>query len=70
MGNEISVFNNDQFGSIRVIEKNGEPWFVAKDIAMVLDFCNTNDATRCLDDEEAATHNVRVRSETGVEFFC
>ena len=34
-------------------------------IGMVLYFCNTNDKTRCLDDE-AATHNVSVRSEAGV----
>ena len=60
MENELSVFNNDQFGSIRVIEKDGEPWFVAKDIAMVLDFCNTNDATRCLEEDEKGAHNVRT----------
>lgn len=64
--NNLTTFNFED-NSIRVIEKNGEPWFVAKDIAMVLDFCKTNDATRCLDDDEAATHIVRVRSETGVE---
>lgn len=32
--NEMQVFNNPEFGDIRVIEINEEPWFVGKDIAV------------------------------------
>lgn len=34
--NEMRVFNNSEFGDIRVLEINEEPWFVGKDIAVAL----------------------------------
>ena len=34
---DIQIFKNEQFGQIRVVERDGEPWFVAKDICDVLD---------------------------------
>lgn len=46
--NDLSIFNFED-ASIRVIEKNGEPWFVAKDIAMVLDFRDAEVACRTLE---------------------
>lgn len=30
---EIKIFKNPQFGAIRTMEKDGEPWFVGKDVA-------------------------------------
>lgn len=42
--NDIQIFNNEQFGQVRVITKDGEPWFVGKDIAEVLGYLNTKDA--------------------------
>ena len=41
---ELQVFNNPQFGDIRTIELDGEPWFVGKDVARALGYCNTKDA--------------------------
>lgn len=32
MKNEIVAFTNEQFGQIRVVERDGEPWFVAADV--------------------------------------
>ena len=29
----VTVFENEMFGSVRVVEINGEPWFVGKDVA-------------------------------------
>ena len=29
--NEITVFNNDEFGSIRTVTIESEPWFVGKE---------------------------------------
>ncbi|MCX4025119.1 phage antirepressor KilAC domain-containing protein [Endozoicomonas sp. SM1973] len=43
---------------IRVIDKNGEPWFVAKDIAEVLGYTEAYKMTRNLDDDEIAPHIV------------
>jgi anti-repressor protein len=35
---ELMVFESSEFGKIRVIEKNGESWFVAKDVATILGY--------------------------------
>ena len=55
MPNEIvpQVFNNAEFGELRVIKANdGEPWFVAKDICQALDLGRQQDSTRYLDQDE------------------
>lgn len=49
MSNELSIFSNDEFGSVRVIMQGGEPWFVASDVAKALGYERPNDAvnTHC-----------------------
>lgn len=42
--NPFQLFNNPEFGNLRCIEKDGEPWFVGKDVAMALGYSNTRDA--------------------------
>lgn len=49
---EIKIFENPQFGAIRTMEKDGEPWFVGKDVAEVLGYSDTNQAIRKHVDEE------------------
>ena len=44
MENGLQVFTNEQFGQIRVIDQNGEPWFAGADIAKALGYGNTKDA--------------------------
>lgn len=54
--NELQVFSNSDFGEIRAIEIDGEPWFVGKDIAAALGYCDTSDALkRHVDDEDKLT---------------
>ena len=53
--------------ALRVIDLEGEPWFVATDVASVLGYRNAPDMTRMLDEDEAGTHEMRIRSENGVE---
>lgn len=36
--NELMIFNNPEFGEIRTVEVNGEPWFVGKDVATALGY--------------------------------
>ena len=36
--NELMVFNNGEFGQVRTMEINGEPWFVGKDVAASLGY--------------------------------
>lgn len=35
---KMQVFNNNEFGELRIIEQNGEPWFVGKDVAVALGY--------------------------------
>lgn len=45
-------FEHDEFGKIHVIERDGEPWFVAKGVAEILGYSDTNAMTRHLDEDE------------------
>ena len=40
----IEIFNNAEFGSVRVLTLSGEPWFVGRDVASALGYANTKDA--------------------------
>lgn len=42
--NELQVFENAQFGQVRTINKDGEPWFVGKDVAEALGYSNPRKA--------------------------
>lgn len=76
MGNNIQIFQNSEFGSIRVMEDNGEAWFVGKEVAQILGYLNTRDAVRKHVDKEdkasAAIHDGRqhrhyiIINETGL----
>lgn len=52
---------------VRVVLVNGDPWWVASDIAAALEYSEAKDMTRMLDDDEAGRHFVPVRSANGVE---
>ena len=36
--NELTVFENPEFGSIRTVELDGDPWLVGKDVAAALGY--------------------------------
>ena len=44
MNNGLINFHHEMFGDIRAIEKDGEPWFVGKDVAEALGYSNARDA--------------------------
>ncbi len=44
--NPFQLFNNPEFGDLRCIEKDGEPWFVGKDVAVALGYSKPTDAVR------------------------
>lgn len=52
MTNEIKVFSNEEFGRVRVLSIDNEPWFVGRDVAEVLGYSNTRDAISKHVDEE------------------
>ncbi len=52
----LAIFNHTEFGNIRtLVHENGEPWFVAKDIADSLGYLSAEKMTRRLDDDEKTT---------------
>ncbi|RIQ15842.1 hypothetical protein D0850_17015 [Bordetella avium] len=69
-----SVFN---FGTheIRIVMRDGEPWFVCTDVASALGYLTAKDAARHLDDDEKGRHivptpggdqNVTIINESGL----
>lgn len=50
--NSYKTFSNNEFGEIRVLEIENEPWFVGRDIATVLGYSNPPKAVRTHVDEE------------------
>ena len=51
--NNLQIFNSPDFGQIRIIQQNEEPWFVGKDVAEILGYSNTKDAiAKHVDDED------------------
>lgn len=74
--NELMIFNNPEFGEIRTVEIDGEPWLVGKDVATALGYSNPRDAlANHVDDEDKATvaihdgsqnRNMTVINESGL----
>lgn len=50
--NPVEVFKNDDFGEVRVVMINGEPWFVAADVCDAFGETNRNRAMQSLDADE------------------
>lgn len=46
MDHEIQLFHNDEFGEVRTVIIDGEPWFVGKDVAIILGYTNPLKAIR------------------------
>ena len=66
--NEIMIFNNPVFGSVRTVCIDGEPWLVGKDVAEILGYSNTRAAIlRHVDEEDKATVTIRDGSQDRVK---
>ena len=53
MSNEIKIFENEEFGSVRTMEINGKPYFVGKDVADILGYQNgSRDINRHVDEDD------------------
>lgn len=50
--NEMKVFNNAEFGKIRTLSRDGEPWFVGKDVATALGYKDSVNALKSHVSEE------------------
>lgn len=56
---DLAIFAFDS-SAVRVVMRDGAPWFVATDVAEVLGYRNAPDMTRILDDDEKGTQIVRT----------
>ena len=54
----IKIFEREEFGTVRVVDVNGEPWFVAKDVCECLDIGNSRDAVAALDEDEKGVDSI------------
>lgn len=62
---EMQIFENQEFGAVRTVELDGEPWLVGKDVAQALGYSNPRDALdRHVDDEDKATVGIHDGSQT------
>lgn len=63
---ELQVFQNMELGDVRVLNRDGEPWFVAADVCKALEISNSRDAVARLDDDEKAAVGLTDTSSNGV----
>lgn len=55
----LQIFKNEEFGEIRTVTVNNEPWFVGKDVANILEYTNTAKAIRDhIDEEDKLTERI------------
>ena len=52
MENNVRVFSSEQFGNVRAIMRDGEPWFVAADVCKALEIGNPSQVLVRLEDDE------------------
>lgn len=74
--NSLQIFKNPDFGQVRVTEQGGEPWFIGKDLAVILGYSNSRDAiSKHVDDEDkgvakcdtpSGTQNMTIINESGL----
>ena len=76
LNNELKIFENAEFGSIRTVEMNGAPYFVGKDVAEVLGYSDTfgalkkhvddEDKQNCQNDSFESNRGLIVINESGL----
>lgn len=60
--NNLQIFNSPEFGQVRTIRQNGEPWFVGKDVAEILGYTNPSKALVDHVDDEHKLNNDSLSS--------
>lgn len=64
--NELSIFENSEFGAVRTVILGNEPWFVAKDVCEVLGHTNPTVAMQMLETDERTKHSLGRAGETNL----
>lgn len=62
--NELHIFKNEEFGEIRTVTIDNEPWFVGKDVAVALGYKNTADAIgKHVDTDDKLTSQIAIAGQ-------
>lgn len=56
--NAVQTYEHKQFGRIRVVEEEDNPWFIAKDICLALGLRNVTQAIQKLDEDEVTSSKI------------
>ena len=68
--NQLEIFRNREFGEIRTVTVDGEPWFVGKDIAEIMQYTNTQKAIRDhVDEEDKLTERIVLSGQNREVIF-
>lgn len=66
----ITTFNNEEFGNVRTYMIKGEPWFIGKDIATILNYTNTAKAIRDhVDNDDKLTERIVLSGQNREVIF-
>lgn len=61
---QLQVFSNPEFGDVRVVDNNGDPWFVGRDVAERLGYANPNDAlAKHVDSEDKLVSQIAIAGQ-------
>lgn len=63
---ELQLFQKEEFGTIRTVIIDGEPWFVAKDVCDILGVQNVTQATQQLENFERSMFNIGRQGEANI----
>lgn len=64
--NDLKIFENKEFGEIRTVIENGEPWFVGRDVALALGYAKPENAVMVhIDDDDKTLTLIQGRCSTG-----
>ena len=74
--NDLKIFNNPEFGEVRMVMVDGEPWFVGKDVAEILGYQDTygalkkhvddEDRQNCQNDSFESNRGLTIINESGL----
>ena len=74
--NDLKIFNNPEFGEVRMVMMDGEPWFVGKDVAEILGYQDTygalkkhvddEDRQNCQNDSFESNRGLTIINESGL----
>lgn len=61
---ELQIFTNEQFGQVRILEIEGQPHFVGKEVADILGYSNSRDAiSKHVDEEDKLTSQIATAGQ-------